>query len=78
MIKLLKFDAAKYLDNQETIAVYLNEALESRDADFIYHAIETVARAKGVTDFVKDTGIESGCITKPDLRPSRERSSLSA
>ena len=67
MIKLLKFDAAKYLDDQETIAAYLNEALDSGDADFIYHSIETIARAKGMADFVKDTGIESGCATKPDF-----------
>jgi len=67
MIRLLKFDAANYLDNRETIAVYLNEALDSGDADLIYHSIETIARAIGATDFVKDTGIESGCTTKPDF-----------
>src|SRR5436305_7158165 len=65
MIKLSKFDAAKYLDDQETIAAYLNEELESGDTDFIYHSIETIARAKGMATFVKDTGIVSGCTTKP-------------
>jgi probable addiction module antidote protein len=67
MIKLSKFDAADHLDSQETIAAYLNEALEFRDTDFVYHALETIARAKGMTDFVEDTGIGRNSTTKPDL-----------
>ncbi|MEA2819267.1 MAG: hypothetical protein QOJ86_1271 [Bradyrhizobium sp.] len=59
MVKLSKFDAADYLDSQEMIIAYLNEALEFGDAEFIYHALETIARAKGMTDFIKDTGIGS-------------------
>jgi DNA-binding phage protein len=35
MVKLSKFDAADYLDNQETIAAYLSEALEPGDIEFI-------------------------------------------
>jgi probable addiction module antidote protein len=69
MIELSKFDAADYLDSQETVIAYLNEALEFGDADFIYHALETIARAKGMTDFIKDTGI--GSTTKPDLETVR-------
>jgi probable addiction module antidote protein len=67
MIKLSKFDAADYLDSQEMIAAYLNEALEIGDTDFIYHALETIARAKGMTDFVKDTGIGPNSTTKPEF-----------
>jgi probable addiction module antidote protein len=69
MIKLSKFDAADYLDSQETIIAYLNEALEFGDADFIYHALETIARAKGMTDFIKDMRI--GSTTEPDLETVR-------
>jgi probable addiction module antidote protein len=54
IIKVSKFDAAGYLDNQETIAVYLTEALETGDSDYICHALNTVARAKGMTDFEKE------------------------
>jgi probable addiction module antidote protein len=50
MIKVSKFDAAHYLDNQETIAVYLSEALEPGDVEFVYDALHTIARAKGMTD----------------------------
>ena len=49
-MKLLKFDAAKYLDHPETIAVYLSEALETGDPDYICHALDTIARAKGMTN----------------------------
>jgi probable addiction module antidote protein len=59
MIKLSKFDVADYLDSQETIIAYLNEALELGDADFIYHALETIARAKGMTDFCQRHGHRS-------------------
>jgi probable addiction module antidote protein len=72
MIKLSKFDLADHLDSQETVVAYLNEALELGDADFIYHALETIARAKGMTDFVKDTGIGLNSNTKPKFDTIRK------
>jgi probable addiction module antidote protein len=54
MVKVSKFDAADYLDNQETIAAYLSEALEPGDSEFIHHALDTIARAKGMTDVTKE------------------------
>ena len=53
MIKVSKFDAADYLDSPETIAAYLSEALEPGDSEFIYVALDTIARAKGMTHVVK-------------------------
>ena len=72
MINLSKFDAADYLESQETLAADLNEALEFEDADFIYAALETIARAKGMTDFVKDTGIGRNSTTKPEFETVRK------
>ena len=57
VVKVSKFDAAKYLDHPETIAVYLSEALETGDSDYICHAIDTIARAKGMTNVAKETGL---------------------
>jgi probable addiction module antidote protein len=54
MIKVSKFDAADYLDSQETIAAYLSEALELGDIEFVYDALHTIARVKGMTDFAKN------------------------
>jgi probable addiction module antidote protein len=54
MVKVSKFDAADYLDDQETIAAYLSEALEPGDIEFVYDALHTIARAKGMTDVAKE------------------------
>ena len=43
MITVSKFDAADYLDDEEAIAAYLSEALETGDSDYISHALNTVA-----------------------------------
>src|SRR3954464_10383079 len=56
-VKLLKFDPAKYLKHPETVAVYLSEALETGDSDYICHALDTIARAKGMTNVAKQTGL---------------------
>jgi probable addiction module antidote protein len=57
MAKTKPFDAAEYLDDSETIAEYLTEALETGDAAFVARAIGTVARAQGMTAIAKDAGL---------------------
>jgi probable addiction module antidote protein len=57
MIKLSKFDAAEYLDSPEMITAYLNEALETGDSKYISQAIGTIARAKGMTEVAKESGL---------------------
>ena len=49
MVKLSKFDAARYLDHPETIATYLSEACATDDPDFISLALKTIAKAKGMS-----------------------------
>lgn len=56
-MKATKFDAAEYLDDDETITEYLNAVLERNDpADFV-KALGTVARAKGMTQIAKEAGL---------------------
>jgi probable addiction module antidote protein len=57
MIKLSRFDAADYLDNPGTMAAYLSEALQTGDSEYICHALNTIARAKGMTNVAKVTGL---------------------
>ncbi|MEE4277448.1 MAG: addiction module antidote protein [Halieaceae bacterium] len=57
MVKLRTFDASRYLDTEESVATYLAEALETNDADFISEAISTVARARGMTQLAKTSGV---------------------
>jgi probable addiction module antidote protein len=52
------YDVADYLTDEESIAAYLTEVLESNDPRFIAKALGAVARAKGgMTQLAKDTGI---------------------
>ncbi len=57
MTKFTPFDAADYLDNDETIAAYLTAALEDEDPDIFLVAVKDVARARGMTQLAKDTGL---------------------
>ena len=49
MTKLKKFDAADYLDNEETIAEYLTAALEDENPEMFLAAIHDVAKARGIS-----------------------------
>lgn len=57
MTKFTPFDAADYLDDEETIAAYLSEALEDPNPDVFLMAIRTVARARGMAQLAKDSGL---------------------
>jgi probable addiction module antidote protein len=63
-IKTSKFDAADYLDSPEMIAAYLSEALETGDPAFIADAINTIARAKGMTAVARETGLSRESLYK--------------
>lgn len=56
-IKITKWDAAEYLDNDEAIAAFLADVMESGDQRLIVEALNTVARARGMTQIAKDAGI---------------------
>ena len=55
--ELNTFDVAKYLDNNEIIAEYLSQILEDGDLNELLVAIGDIARAKGMTQIAKDTGL---------------------
>lgn len=57
MAKLATFDAADYLDDDETIAEYLTAALEDQNPDVFLAAVRDVARARGMTQLAKDAGL---------------------
>jgi probable addiction module antidote protein len=56
-LKTKPFDAAKYLDDDETIAAFIDASLEDNTASGIAHALGVVARARGMTQIAKETGI---------------------
>jgi len=57
-IRTAPFDVADFLTDDETIAAFLTEALESDDPRFIAKALGAVARARGgMTELARSTGI---------------------
>jgi probable addiction module antidote protein len=58
-IKLRKWDSAEYLKSDEDMVLYLEACLEEAgdDAAFIAKALGTIARAKGMTQLAKETGL---------------------
>lgn len=57
MAKFAPFDAADYLDGEETIAEYITAALEDPNPDVFLTAVRDVARARGMAQLAKDAGL---------------------
>ena len=56
-VKTAPFDAADYLINDEVISEYLTAALEDPNPEMFLMAIKDVARARGMTQLARDSGI---------------------
>lgn len=75
MTNFTPFDVADYLDNEETIAAYLSAALEDPDPDAFLVAVRAVARARGMTQLAKDSGLGRESLYKalaPGAKPRYE------
>ncbi len=57
--KLTRWDAADYLETEEDMALYLEACMEEDQGDgsLIRAALGDIARAKGMTQLERDTGI---------------------
>ncbi len=66
--KLKEFDLAEYLETEEDITTYLNMVLEEGDAGELAHALGVCARAKGMSEVAKSSGITREALYKA-LRP---------
>lgn len=51
------FDVAEFLEDEETIAKYLNMALEDPNPEMLLLAVRNIARARGMTQLARDTGL---------------------
>ena len=58
-IKLRKWDSAEYLNSDEDIALYLDACLEEAGDDpaFIAKALGNIARARGMSQLARETGL---------------------
>ena len=55
--KTKPFDPAEYLDDSESIAAYMSDALESEDPKFVADALGVVARARGMSEVAREAGV---------------------
>jgi probable addiction module antidote protein len=70
--QLPDFDMAKQLESEEDIATYLTMVIEEGDAAELAHALGVAARARGVSEIAKASGITREALYKalrPDSNP---------
>jgi probable addiction module antidote protein len=70
--KTKPYDAAEYLETEEDMAAYLQAALEEGDAALIIHALGNIARARGMSEIARKTGLRRESLYKalsPDGNP---------
>lgn len=74
-VKLIPFDAARYLGSDEAIAEYMSVVLETNDPELLLLAFSDVARAKGMAQVAKDAGLGRESLYKalaPGAKPRFE------
>ncbi len=73
--ELTAFDITQYLDSPEAIAEYLSQVLEDGDSDEFLEALGHIAKAKGMSQIAKDTGLGRESLYKtfsPGAKPRFE------
>lgn len=55
--KYAPFDVAEYLDNDEVVAEYLTAAMEDPNPDVFLAALGDVAKARGMAQIARETGL---------------------
>jgi len=65
---LPEFDLAEYLESEAAISEYLNQVIAEGDMAELAHALGVAARARGMTEVAKDSGITREALYKA-LRP---------
>ena len=67
-VKTLRYDSAEYLEDDQAIAEYLEEAMkiamEDSNPAFLAQALGTVARARGMSEIAKSAGLSRESLYK--------------
>lgn len=75
MSNLTTFDVSQYLDSKEMIAEYLSQVLADGDTSELLIAMGNIAKAKGMSQIAKDTGLGRESLYKtfaPNSKPRFE------
>ena len=67
------FELSQYLDSKEMIAEYLSQVLEDGDMDELLSAIGHIAKAKGMSQVSKDTGLGRESLYKAFAKGSKPK-----
>lgn len=71
-IETRPWDAAEHLESEEDMVAYLEAALVEGDASLVAAALGDIARAKGMSEIARDTGLGRESLYKalsPDGNP---------
>lgn len=63
-LKLVAFDAARYLDDDAAIAEYMTAVLDTGNADLLLMALADGARAKSMAQVAEDAGLSWEAFTR--------------
>ena len=70
--KTKPYDAAKFLETEADMAAYLQAALDEGDSTLVIHALGNIARARGMSQIARKTGLGRESLYKalsPDGNP---------
>lgn len=73
--ELRPFDMAEHLQDEQAVADYLTIVLEENDPAALAQALGTVARARGMTEIARSSGLTREALYKalrPDAQPRFE------
>ncbi len=69
---LPEFDATPYLDSEAAVAAYLTDILEANNPALLAAALGDIARARGMSEIAKSSGLTREALYKalrPDAQP---------
>ncbi len=69
--ELPDFDASKYLDSEDAVAEYLTAIIEEKDPSLLAAALGDIARARGMSEISKSSGITREALYEA-LRPNSQ------
>jgi probable addiction module antidote protein len=73
MNDIAPFDASEYLDNEELMAEYLATCLEDPNPDVFLSALADAAKAKGMTEIARASGLGRESLYKALSRGAHPR-----
>ncbi len=63
-VKITRLDIAEYLETDEDIREFLCESAQNATPEEFIHALNTAARAKGMTEVAKQAGVTRASLYK--------------